>query len=177
MTEQRGSLPQWEPGKKELWIFYGASALFFVQAALCVFFYNHLGLINLLIPGWLLVVLGVYTNIRARDDFKTYGLANEEDSFYKTQTIVDKGIYGIVRHPMYFSFMLIDLGFVAIAQHWISAMLAVPVMVYLYISMLDEEKLSAEKFGDAYKEYIQRVPRINALLGLIRARERKNRPF
>lgn len=175
MTENEEPLPQWDPTRKERLLFYGASVLFFVQAGLCIFFYKHLGSSDLLILGWLLVVLGVYANIRARDDFKAFGQAQEEQSFYKTETIVNQGIYGVIRHPMYFSFMLIDLGLVAIAQHWISAVLAVPVLIYLYSAMLDEERLSTKKFGEAYQDYMQRVPRINILLGLLRARERKNK--
>jgi protein-S-isoprenylcysteine O-methyltransferase Ste14 len=34
--------------------------------------------------------------------------------------------------------------------------------------MSDEEEASIEKFGEAYKEYMQRVPRVNFLLGIFR---------
>ncbi len=174
MTEENNSLPHWEPGKKEHFIFYIMSAIFFAQVIMAILFYNHLKLANILIPGWLLIVLGIYINIRARDDMHTYGEFTHGNSFYHTKTVVDRGIFGIVRHPIYFGFMLIDLGIVGLSQHWISILLAVPILVYLYLSMLDEETMNQKKFGAPYTEYMQRVPRINALSGLMRARERKN---
>jgi len=38
----------------------------------------------------------------------------------------------------------------------------------LYFAMLEEEKGNIEKFGDAYKEYMRRVPRINLIAGIMR---------
>ena len=175
MTEENNSLPQWEPGKKEHLIFYIMSVIFLAQVIITILYYNHLKLANILIPGWLLIVLGIYLNIRARDDIREHGKFADGTSFYHTQAVVDKGIFGIVRHPIYLGFILIDLGIVGLSQHWISAILAIPILVYLYWSMLDEEKINQKKFGASYNEYMQRVPRINALSGLIRARERKNR--
>lgn len=34
--------------------------------------------------------------------------------------------------------------------------------------MIEEEKRNIEKFGEGYKDYIQRVPRINLLVGIIK---------
>ena len=34
--------------------------------------------------------------------------------------------------------------------------------------MVEEEKRNIEKFGDAYRDYIKRVPRINLIAGIIR---------
>lgn len=175
MTEENNSMQQWVPGKKEHYIFYIMTVIFFAQVIVAILYYNHLKLANILIPGWLLIVLGIYVNMRAHDDMREHGTFAGGNSFYHTQTVVDRGIYGIVRHPIYFAFILIDLGIVGLSQHWISMLLAVPILAYLYLSMLDEEKMNLKKFGESYTEYMQRVPRINALLGLMRARERKNR--
>jgi len=39
----------------------------------------------------------------------------------------------------------------------------------------EEDERNIEKFGDAYKDYIRRVPRINLLAGIIKsARERRS---
>jgi protein-S-isoprenylcysteine O-methyltransferase Ste14 len=40
------------------------------------------------------------------------------------------------------------------------------VLLYLDIRVADQEGI--EKFGDEYKAYMQRVPRANFILGLIR---------
>jgi hypothetical protein len=39
--------------------------------------------------------------------------------------------------------------------------------------MIEEEKRNMEKFGDAYKDYMKRVPRINLLTGITRQMHRK----
>ncbi|MBU0595626.1 hypothetical protein KJ567_02970, partial [Candidatus Bipolaricaulota bacterium] len=46
-------------------------------------------------------------------------------------------------------------------------------IVYLYIAARQEEIANREKFGDAYRDYMKRVPRINAVLGLIRRAARR----
>lgn len=34
--------------------------------------------------------------------------------------------------------------------------------------MMEEEKRNLEKFGDAYRDYMKRVPRVNLVVGIIR---------
>ncbi|OFV67902.1 MAG: hypothetical protein SCAL_001277 [Candidatus Syntrophoarchaeum caldarius] len=34
--------------------------------------------------------------------------------------------------------------------------------------MIEEERGNIEKFGDAYRDYMKRVPRINLIAGIIR---------
>ena len=45
--------------------------------------------------------------------------------------------------------------------------------------MIEEEKGNIEKFGDAYRDYMKRVPRINLIAGIIKQirskRENKDR--
>ena len=42
-----------------------------------------------------------------------------------------------------------------------------------YKDVLREEQMCIEKFGDDYKRYMQKVPRMNLLLGVIRLLRRK----
>ncbi len=95
--------------------------------------------------------------------------------YVHTTTLVNRGIYAIVRHPQYLSFMLIGLALLLIAQHWIVALLGAAVIVLTYLLILDEEKSSIEKFGNAYRAYMRRVPRLNFLLGMARWMGRKAR--
>jgi len=40
---------------------------------------------------------------------------------------------------------------------------------------VEEEKMNVEKFGEAYRDYMRRVPRINLLAGIAKSmRERKS---
>ena len=82
--------------------------------------------------------------------------------------LVDTGLYGVVRHPLYLGVILFFCGGILVGQHWAVAVVAVAGLVTMYWSMLLEERSSIEKFGDDYKRYMQRVPRMNIILGVIR---------
>jgi len=66
------------------------------------------------------------------------------------------------------SFILINVGLMLIAQHWsVTAMGAVAVVLN-YIIALEADRAGIEKFSDAYRRTMQKVPRMNFLVGLIR---------
>ena len=85
-----------------------------------------------------------------------------------TESLIDYGVYGIVRHPMYVSGMLFYLAMVCFVPHWAIAVNSMVGIASVYWTMLLGEKRNLEKFGDVYKRYMQSVPRANFLLGLIR---------
>jgi protein-S-isoprenylcysteine O-methyltransferase Ste14 len=74
---------------------------------------------------------------------------------------------------MYLSFMLLILALMLISQHWLSVIFGIPVMVFLYMGMGVEEQSNIEKFGDDYIRYMDKVPRVNFLAGVIRLLRRK----
>ena len=90
-------------------------------------------------------------------------------SYIRTTVLVDSGIYAIVRHPQNgTAWLLINLGVTLIAQHWSSLVLGLTSMVLAYVDTFKADQGCIEKFGDAYRQYVQRVPRVNFVLGLIR---------
>jgi protein-S-isoprenylcysteine O-methyltransferase Ste14 len=145
---------------------------FLAQVALAIVLYNHAGLTGLLVVGWSLLVVAMLLGWRARVDFQAKGKAPDDGSWLHTTTVVDTGIYGLVRHPMYLSFMIISLSLVCLAQHWLGVILGSILIALLYYDMVREERSSTTKFGQAYQDYMQRVPRMNLLLGLVRAAQR-----
>ena len=46
-------------------------------------------------------------------------------------------------------------------------------MVWGYLEAVKEEERLLVKFGDGYKRYMQKVPRMNFILGIIRLLQRK----
>jgi protein-S-isoprenylcysteine O-methyltransferase Ste14 len=46
-------------------------------------------------------------------------------------------------------------------------------IVCCYLIILSSDERNIEKFGDDYKRYMQRVPRMNPLLGVFRLLRRK----
>jgi protein-S-isoprenylcysteine O-methyltransferase Ste14 len=82
--------------------------------------------------------------------------------------IVDSGIYGIVRHPMYLGAMIMFFSHIFLGQNWIVATGTIVALVCCYLIILSDEEQSLEKYGDDYKRYMQRAPRINFVSGIIR---------
>jgi len=90
-------------------------------------------------------------------------------SFVHTSRLVDTGIYAIVRHPQYLGGILsIFVATLLFYPHWLFATLGIPGTAILYWSTTEEEKRLIERFGSEYQAYMQRVPRMNILLGIFR---------
>ncbi len=75
--------------------------------------------------------------------------------------LVTEGVYRHVRHPMYSSFLLLGLAQLMLIPNWLAggAGLAGTAMLLL-VRMRREETMMAERFGDAYRDYCARTPRI-----------------
>jgi len=110
---------------------------------------------------------------RARVSFEEKGGAQEGESWLRTLVVVDSGVYAVVRHPMYLSFILLILALMLISQHWLSVIFGLPIVVFLYLAMRVEEQSNIKKFGDETMRTMNRVPRMNFLLRLIRLVRRK----
>ena len=87
--------------------------------------------------------------------------------------LVESGMYAFVRHPEFLGHILIISALVIISQHWISFIVGAILIVLLCLAMIDEEKRNIEKFGNAYRDYMKRVPRINLIAGIIRQINRR----
>lgn len=90
-------------------------------------------------------------------------------SFVHTTKLVDTGIYSVVRHPQYLGGILaLFLTTMLWYPHWLFVILGVPGIAVLYASTLMEEQRLIKQFGDEYRDYMTRVPRINIIQGIIR---------
>jgi len=101
-------------------------------------------------------------------EFRKKGGVSRGKSYIHTTQIVDTGIYSIVRHPQYVTFMLWAIAGMLLFQHWIVVLLGVPIFPLTYIDLMTADKDAIETFGDDYRAYMKRVPRANFLLGIIR---------
>ena len=101
-------------------------------------------------------------------EFRRKGGVKKGQSYIHTTKLVDTGIYSIVRHPQYVTFILFALSGMLLFQHWIAILLGVPVIPLTYIDLIRADKACIERFGDDYKAYMKKVPRANFLLGILR---------
>ena len=114
--------------------------------------------------GWLPVV-----------EFRKKGGVRKGKSYIHTTQLVDTGIYSIVRHPQYVTFILWAIAGILLFQHWIVVLLGIPIVPLTYIDLIRADKDAIEKFGDGYKAHMKKVPRANFLLGIIRLQQRRKR--
>ena len=74
----------------------------------------------------------------------------------ENQKVVDKGLYSIVRHPMYFATLLLFLSMPLVLGSLISFFIFLLYPVLIIIRIINEEKI-LEKELVGYKEYKQKV--------------------
>jgi len=110
--------------------------------------------------GWIFGMLPIL-------EFRKKGRVKKGKSYIHTTKIVDTGIYSIVRHPQYVTFIMFAIAGMFLFQHWIVIILGIPIIPFTYIDLLNADKDGIKKFGDDYKAYMKRVPRGNFLLGII----------
>ena len=122
----------------------------------------------LFIIGWVVWGLGMVLVMAPIVMFPRRGGVPKGKSFVSTTRLVDTGIYTIVRHPQYTGGVLaIFLTTLLWYPHWLFGVLGVIGTVVIYLSCKEEDRYLIEKFGDDYKDYMQKVPRMNFLLGVI----------
>ena len=87
--------------------------------------------------------------------------------------LIEWGIYGIVRHPMYLGAMILFLSWIFFHPHWIIVLISSVNIAIVYWFLLQGERQNITKFGDTYRRYMETVPRINLLTGLSRRLQSK----
>jgi protein-S-isoprenylcysteine O-methyltransferase Ste14 len=90
-----------------------------------------------------------------------------------TTALVDSGLYAIVRHPQFLGCIMLMSASILVSQHWLSAIVSIPISMWLYREIPKEEKGLIGRFGDEYKRYIKRVPKMNVILGISRFLKKK----
>ena len=72
---------------------------------------------------------------------------------------MSKGIFTISRHPGYFGYFLACIGIGIACASWVFLLCALVWIVSWHFGVVEEELILLEKYGDAYREYMNRTPR------------------
>ena len=72
--------------------------------------------------------------------------------------LITRGIYGIIRHPMYASQWLLVIAQPLLLQNWIAGFLNFLVFIPFYLLRVKaEEQLMLDSFGAQYQDYMKRT--------------------
>jgi protein-S-isoprenylcysteine O-methyltransferase Ste14 len=74
-------------------------------------------------------------------------------------TLVTTGPYAWVRHPLYSTFLVEALGISLLMSNWFVATMAGFLWALLVYRTRQEEEKLIERYGDAYRQYMNRVGR------------------
>ena len=125
-------------------------------------FSNWLDFANYALPawtGWLGVIIlagALFVFWRAHADLGLNWSPTLE--IREKHELITKGIYGVVRHPMYASQWLWIIAQPLLLQNWIAGWLNFLVFVVFYaVRVKAEEQLMIEQFGDDYRAYMKKV--------------------
>ncbi len=115
--------------------------------------YFYLYWIWFLLIGLLFIGIAIRLNSLARTTLKT----NRENS--KNQKLITKGVYQIIRHPIYSAWFLIFLGFVFVFDSLIGLIFS-PILILLteIEAILKEKYILIPKFGMQYQNYKKKIP-------------------
>ena len=106
--------------------------------------------------GVILMVFALLCFIRTSydlgDEF-SYTLQIKED-----HKLVDSGIFGYIRHPMYFCLLLLLIVQMLLIPNVIGIITNI-VLIYMFWTgrIPDEESMMISEFGDSYRSYMQRT--------------------
>jgi len=70
-----------------------------------------------------------------------------------------KGIYSYSRHPLSLGMILIFVGVGVASASWLYLLLSAIITVITHFMVVIEERSWLNKFGDTYREYMNRTPR------------------
>ena len=143
-----------------------------VQIISLLFFGNWAGLDIIFLLG--LISLGVSAVLFLSSNVLKKEGGMEEGKGFVTTKLVDTGIYGLIRHPIYLSLAYLFAGFALISQYPLSLFFGFTMALCCYYFMIEEEELTIKKFGEEYLQYMKNVPRSNLLIGIWRFFRRKD---
>lgn len=98
---------------------------------------------------------------------------SEGKTYMQTTSLVQHGLYAIVRHPQYLGYMLLVFGFSLLLQRWYGYLLASLSILGFYFQAGEEDLELARRFGPEFYTYRERVPQFNLFTGLLNWTDQK----
>jgi len=76
------------------------------------------------------------------------------------ETLVTSGPYRYVRNPIYSGSFVFIVALALVAANWLLLLPALVLITIIYAQIGKEELMLIDRFGEEYREYMNRTPRI-----------------
>jgi len=70
-----------------------------------------------------------------------------------------KGLYRYSRHPMYVAQLVMFVGIGIASASWVFLLFSIIYTILSFVVAIPEERFCLEKYGDVYRQYMNRTPR------------------
>lgn len=111
------------------------------------------------IVGVLLLLLSLWLFWRAHADLGRNWSPSLQ--IMESHTLITKGIYQSIRHPMYASQWVFVIAQILLIQNWIAGPATLLVFApFYFLRVPQEEAMMIEQFGAAYRAYMARTGRV-----------------
>jgi protein-S-isoprenylcysteine O-methyltransferase Ste14 len=133
------------------------ACLFTVTWIADTFFFKYTTVLNQYVPAIIriplaVVLLGLSAYLAWTGMSIVFGEIRDEPC------VIKKGVFAIVRHPIYLSEILLYLGLLMLSLSLAAAVVWCLAIAFLHYISRWEEKLLSARFGEAYAQYMRDVP-------------------
>jgi protein-S-isoprenylcysteine O-methyltransferase Ste14 len=125
-------------------------------------FTNWLDFANYTLPPWaswfgvLILAVGVFIFWRAHADLGLNWSPSLE--IREKHELITRGIYGVIRHPMYASQWLVAIATPLLLHNWIAGFLNLIAFIpFYFLRVKAEEQMMLDSFGTEYQEYMKKT--------------------
>ena len=127
------------------------------------------GIIYLEYISIIFFMIGIFPIISSFVSLKRFG--KPTSGLENTTKMIHKGIFRILRHPLYLGLSLFTIGFLFAYQAIALIIIGFVAIVLFYLASRVEDGYNIRKFGSAYEEYMKIVPMWNFITGLKRLKK------
>jgi protein-S-isoprenylcysteine O-methyltransferase Ste14 len=138
----------------------------------CFLFFNSRGLAGVMWIDWSALAIAVIVGWQGYAALSDRGGQRKDANWMQTRAVVDTGLYAVVRHPIYLSFLLMSVAPAFLTQHLANIGISGVLALLVYRDMSREDRDNIQKFGEAYRAYMEKVPRANIVVGIVRLLKR-----
>ena len=121
------------------------------------FFFKYTTFLNQYVPLGAKIPFGVVLLVLSGYMAKT-GLSIVFGEETENPGVIRKSVFGVVRHPIYLSEILLYLGLLILSISLVTAVVWIIAIAFLHYISRYEERLLLARFGEEYEQYMCEVP-------------------